>query len=51
MPESAGRLLDALGQDDLSIENAALGSVGGGAQVGDLAPLFPRIEAGGEAAA
>jgi methionyl-tRNA synthetase len=44
MPESAGRLLEALGQDDLSIENAAFGSLGGGAQTGELAPLFPRIE-------
>jgi methionyl-tRNA synthetase len=44
MPESAGRLLEALGQEDLSIENAVFGSVGGGAQVGDLSPLFPRIE-------
>jgi methionyl-tRNA synthetase len=44
MPESAGRLLEALGQEDLSIGNAAFGSIGGGAQVGDLSPLFPRIE-------
>jgi methionyl-tRNA synthetase len=44
MPDSAGRLLEALGQDDLSIGTAAFGSVGGGAQAGDLSPLFPRIE-------
>src|ERR671931_24814 len=44
MPESAGRLLEALGQEDLSIANAAFGSVRGGAQAGELAPLFPRIE-------
>jgi methionyl-tRNA synthetase len=44
MPESAGRLLEALGQEDLSLENAAFGSVGGGAQAGELSPLFPRIE-------
>ena len=44
MPDSAERLLDALAQDDLSIESAAFGSKPGGAQTGELAPLFPRIE-------
>jgi methionyl-tRNA synthetase len=44
MPESAGRLLEALAQDDLSVESAAFGAKPGGAQTGELAPLFPRIE-------
>jgi methionyl-tRNA synthetase len=44
LPESAGRLLAALGQEDLSLESAQFGTAGGGAHVGDLAPLFPRIE-------
>jgi methionyl-tRNA synthetase len=44
IPDSTGKLMAALGQDDLSLAAAQLGAVGGGARVGDLAPLFPRIE-------
>jgi methionyl-tRNA synthetase len=44
MPEATAKLLDALGQDDRSLANATLGAVGGGTRVGELAPLFPRIE-------
>ena len=44
MPDSTARLLAALGQDDLSLESARLGAVGGGAAIGELPPLFPRIE-------
>jgi methionyl-tRNA synthetase len=44
MPDSAERLLAALGQEDLSYDGAAFGARGGGAQTGELAPLFPRIE-------
>ncbi len=44
MPTSAGRLLRALGQEDLSLETARLGAVGGGAQIGELGQLFPRVE-------
>jgi methionyl-tRNA synthetase len=44
MPDSAARLLAALGQEDLSYEAASFGARGGGAQTGELAPLFPRIE-------
>jgi methionyl-tRNA synthetase len=44
MPESAGKLLEALGQDELSYEAASFGARPGGAQVSELAPLFPRIE-------
>jgi methionyl-tRNA synthetase len=45
MPTSAERLLEALGQDDLSLEQARLGAIGGGAQLGELGQLFPRVEA------
>jgi methionyl-tRNA synthetase len=44
MPEATDRLLAALGQEDRSLERARLGAVGGGARVGDLQPLFPRID-------
>jgi methionyl-tRNA synthetase len=44
MPESTEKLLAALGHEDLSLDNAVLGAVGGGATVGQLAPLFPRVE-------
>jgi methionyl-tRNA synthetase len=44
MPESAGKLLEALGQDELSYEAASFGARPGGARVSELAPLFPRIE-------
>jgi methionyl-tRNA synthetase len=45
MPGSAERLLAALGREDLSLESAALGAVEGGAKVGELGQLFPRVEA------
>jgi methionyl-tRNA synthetase len=44
MPESAGRLLGALGQEELSMEAGAFGSRPGGATTEQLSPLFPRIE-------
>jgi methionyl-tRNA synthetase len=44
MPDSAERLLAALGQEDLSLDTAVFGSVPGGATVGELGQLFPRIE-------
>jgi methionyl-tRNA synthetase len=44
MPESTERLLAALGQEDLSLEGARLGAAGGGARIGELAQLFPRVE-------
>jgi len=50
MPESAGRLLAALGREDLSLDGAALGAVEGGATVGELGQLFPRVEAEAPAA-
>jgi methionyl-tRNA synthetase len=44
MPDATGKLLAALGQDDRSLGGATLGAVSGGARVGDLPQLFPRIE-------
>jgi methionyl-tRNA synthetase len=45
MPTSAGRLLEALGRPELSLEDARFGAVGGGASIGELGQLFPRVEA------
>jgi methionyl-tRNA synthetase len=45
MPGSAQRLLAALGQEVGPPDSARFGSDGGGAQVGELGQLFPRIEA------
>ena len=45
MPASAERLLTALGRDDLSLDTAALGAVPGGARIGELGQLFPKVEA------
>jgi methionyl-tRNA synthetase len=50
MPESAERLLAALGREDLSLERARFGAVSGGATVGDVGQLFPRVEAEAPAA-
>jgi methionyl-tRNA synthetase len=44
MPDSAHRLLAALGADDLSLETARFGGLPGGARTGALGQLFPRIE-------
>ena len=44
MPDSAGRLLAALGQEDLSLEGARFGASAGGATIGELPQLFPRVE-------
>jgi methionyl-tRNA synthetase len=49
MPDATEKLLAALGREDRSLERAHLGDVPGGARIGELAPLFPRVEA--EAAA
>ena len=51
VPESAERLLEALGQDDLSLDRARFGAVEGGARIGELAPLFPKVERAGAAVA
>jgi methionyl-tRNA synthetase len=44
MPESAERLLAALGQEDRSLDTAGFGAVPGGARVGELGQLFPKVE-------
>ena len=44
MPASAERVLGALGHADVSLDVARIGALGGGTRVGELAPLFPRIE-------
>jgi methionyl-tRNA synthetase len=44
MPESAERLLAALGREDRSLDTAVFGAVPGGAELGELGQLFPRIE-------
>jgi methionyl-tRNA synthetase len=50
LPESAERLLAALGREDLSLELARFGAVPGGATVGELGQLFPKVEAEAPAA-
>jgi methionyl-tRNA synthetase len=45
MPDSAERLLTALGQEDLALEGARFGAVPGGTPCGELGQLFPRVEA------
>jgi methionyl-tRNA synthetase len=45
MPEAAERLLEALGQRDTSLQSARFGAVPGGAELGELGQLFPRVEA------
>jgi methionyl-tRNA synthetase len=44
IPGSAQRLLTALGREELALEGARLGAVGGGARIGELGQLFPRVE-------
>ena len=45
MPASAGRLLEALGREELAFDGARFGAVPGGATLGELGQLFPRVEA------
>jgi methionyl-tRNA synthetase len=42
MPETTGKLLDALGEEDRGL--AEFGSRGGGQSLGELAPLFPKLD-------
>ena len=44
VPGAAERLLDALGEGDRSLEAARFGAGAGRARIGELPPLFPRIE-------
>jgi methionyl-tRNA synthetase len=50
MPDTTTRLLEALGQPDVSLERAAFGAIPGGATVGKLPQLFPKVEPGAQAA-
>ena len=50
MPGKSEQLLAALGREDLALEDARLGAVPGGATVGELGQLFPRVEAEAPAA-
>lgn len=45
VPDSSAKLLAALGEEDLSLERARLGRAAGGARLGELPPLFPKVEA------
>ena len=45
MPESAEKLLAALGREDRSLERAQFGTGAGGAQISELGQLFPKVEA------
>ena len=42
--------VEVLGHTDLSLEGARLGATGGGARIGELGQLFPRVEAEAPAA-
>jgi methionyl-tRNA synthetase len=44
LPTTSERLLAALGQEDRSLATARLGAVGGGARLGELGQLFPKVE-------
>jgi methionyl-tRNA synthetase len=50
MPSKAEQLLAALGHTDLSLDDARFGAAPGGATVGELGQLFPRVEAEAPAA-
>jgi methionyl-tRNA synthetase len=45
MPVKSEEMLAALGREDLGLEEARLGAKPGGATVGELGQLFPRVEA------
>jgi methionyl-tRNA synthetase len=44
MPGSAEKLLSALGPEDRSIDGARFGAGPGGAKIGDLGQLFPKVD-------
>lgn len=50
MPGKSEQLLAALGREDLALDDARLGALPGGAKVGELGQLFPRVEAEAPAA-
>ncbi len=45
IPETAVKLLTALGREDRSLDAARFGAAGGGARIGELGQLFPKVEA------
>jgi methionyl-tRNA synthetase len=45
LPNTSQRLLAALAQENRSLEVARLGAVGGGARLGELGQLFPKVDA------
>jgi methionyl-tRNA synthetase len=44
LPDSAERLLAALGREDRSLDTAGFGDMPGGARIGELGQLFPKVE-------
>jgi methionyl-tRNA synthetase len=48
LPNTSQRLLAALAQENRSFEVARLGAVGGGARLGELGQLFPKVEPPGD---
>jgi methionyl-tRNA synthetase len=50
MPDSTEKLLSALDREDLSLDDARFGAVRGGARIGELGQLFPKVEAEAPAA-
>ncbi len=51
MPETVERLLAALGQEERSIDAASFGADRGGARLGELGQLFPKIDGSERSAA
>ena len=51
MPDSAQRLLTALGAEGTGLESARLGAGAGGATIRELGQLFPKVEAPAPSAA
>ena len=45
VPETAEKLLAALGREDRSLDGARYGAVGGGARIEEPGQLFPKVEA------
>jgi methionyl-tRNA synthetase len=45
IPDTAGRLLTALGREDATIASASYGAAPGGQTVEKVPPLFPKVEA------
>ena len=51
VPGSAEKLLGALGREDRSLDTARFGAFPGGARIGELDQLFPKVEPPEEPAA